>query len=150
MKRPFTIIVTVLVGTVLFAGLVYAALLAAHVSEPATTTVYGPTARRLWATMMAALALIGVIIGGLSLRLSARRSGTGEWRKSTILALVAGLIAMVNGGINLATAEGGPGSGNGVVGGAIASVLGLIAMTLAGRALVLSRRASGPGADGTA
>jgi hypothetical protein len=42
MKRTFALI---LAAVALFAGLVYAVLVAAHVSEPAATTVYGP--RRL-------------------------------------------------------------------------------------------------------
>jgi hypothetical protein len=40
---------------------------AAHVSEPAATTVYGLTPRRLWATRVAVLALVGVVIGGVAL-----------------------------------------------------------------------------------
>ena len=35
--------------------------------EPAATTVYGLTFRRLWATTIAVLALVGVVIGGLAL-----------------------------------------------------------------------------------
>ena len=140
MKRSFAIILAALAAAALFAGLVHAVLVAAHVSEPAATTVYGVTLRRLWATTAAGLALVGVVIGGLALRRSAGRIGTGNGRMRAIVALVAGLIALANGGLNLAIAKGGPGTGNGVVGGAAALVLGLIAMTLAGMALVRSRR----------
>ena len=138
-KRTFTFILAALAAAVLFAGLVYAVLVAAHVSEPAATTVYGVTPRRLWATLVAVLALIGVVIGGLALRRSAGRIGTGNGRMGAIVALVAGLIAVVNGGLNLAVAKGGPGTGNGVVGGAVALVLGLIAIALSGLALARSR-----------
>jgi hypothetical protein len=140
MKRTFVLILAALAAAALFGGLVHAVLVAAHVSEPAATTVYGPTPRRLWATMVALLALVAVVIGGLALRGSAGRIGTGNGRKGAIVALLAGLIAVVNGGLNLATAQGGPGTGNGVVGGAAALVLGLIGMALGGLALARSRR----------
>ncbi len=98
--------------------------LAAHVwVQPAATRVYGMTP-----------------IGGLALRRSAGRIGTGNGRMGAIVALVAGLIAVVNGGLNLAIAKGGLGTGNGVIGGAVALVLGLIAMALGGLALARSRR----------
>ena len=86
------------------------------------------------------LALVGVVIGGLALRRSAGRMGTGNGRMGAIVALVAGLIGLVLGGLIVATAEGGPGTGNGVVGGAVALVVGLIAMGLGGLALARSRR----------
>ena len=140
MKRTFALILAALAGAALFGGLVHAVLVAAHVSEPAATTVYGLTPRRLWATTVAALALVGVVIGGLALHRSASRIGTGNGRMGAIVALVAGLIGVVNGGLNLAIAKGGPGTGNGVVGGAAALVLGLIAMVLAGITLARSRR----------
>jgi len=139
MKRTFVLILAALAAAALFVGLVHAVLVAAHVSEPAATTVYGLTFRRLWATTVAVLALVGVVIGGLALR-SAGRIGTGHRRTGAIVALVAGLIAVVNGGLNLTIATGGPGTGNGVVGGAAALVLGLIAMVLGGLALTHSRR----------
>jgi hypothetical protein len=108
--------------------------------QPADTRVYGLTPRRLWATTVAVLALVGVVIGGLALRRSAARIGPGNGRRRAIVALVAGLIAVVNGGLNLAVAKGGPGTGNGIVGGAVALVLGLIAIALGGLALARSRR----------
>src|SRR5262245_61463096 len=140
MKRTFAIILAALAAAALFGALVHAVLVAAHVSEPAATTVYGLTPRRLWATAAALLALVGVIIGGLTLARPASRFGTGSGRLGAIVALVAGLIAAVNGALNLAIAKGGPGSGNGVVGGAAAFVLGLIALALGGLALARSRR----------
>jgi hypothetical protein len=139
MKRTFTLILAALAAAALFAGLVYVVLVAAQVSQPAASTVYGLTSRRFWATAAAALALVGVVIGGLALRRSGR-IGTDDGRWAAMVALAAGLIAVVNGGLNLAMATGGPGTGNGVVGGAAAVVLGLIGMALGGLALASSRR----------
>jgi uncharacterized membrane protein len=140
MKRTFALILAVIAGVAVFAGLVYVVLVAAHVSEPAATTVHGLTSRRLWATTGAVLALVGVIVGGLALARPASRFGTASGLLGAIVALVAGLIAVVNGGLVLAMASGGPGTGNGVVGGAGALVLGLIGITLGGLALARSRR----------
>jgi hypothetical protein len=140
MKRIYAFIFAALAAAALFGGLVYAVLVAAHVSEPAATTVYGLTSRRLWATTIAVLALVGVVFGGLALRQSARRIGIRNGRMAAIVALVTGLIAVVNGGLNLAIANGGPGTGNGVVGGAAALVLGLIAMVFGGLALARAWR----------
>jgi Family of unknown function (DUF6223) len=139
MKRTFALILAALAAVAVFGGLVHAVLVAAHLSEPAATTVYGLTPRRIWAATVAVLALVGVVIGGLALRRSAGRIGPGNG-KMAIVALAAGLIAVVNGGLNLAIAKGGPGTGNGVIGGAAALVLGLIAMALGGLALTRSRR----------
>jgi hypothetical protein len=140
MKRTFLLILAALGGAALFGGLVYAVLVAARVSEPAAATIYGLTLRRLWATTVAVLALVGVIIGGLALARPAGRFGTAKGRLGAIVAFVAGTIALVNGGLNLAIANGGPGAGNGVVGGAVALVLGLVAVALGGLALNRSRR----------
>jgi hypothetical protein len=146
MRRTFAMILAAVAAAALFGGLVYAVLVAAHVSEPAATTVYGLTPRRVWATMVAVLALVGVVIGGLALARPASRFGTASGRLGAIVALVAGLMAVVNGSLNLAIANGGPGTGNGVVGGAAAFVLGLIALALSGLALASCRRtALGPG-----
>src|SRR6266567_3191154 len=125
MKRTLTMILAALAAAALFGGLVYAVLVAAHVSEPAATTVYGLTPRRLWATTAAVLALVGVVIGGLALARPASRVGTASGRLGAIVALVAGLISVVNGGRNLAFVNGGPAPGNGVLGGAAAFGLGL-------------------------
>ena len=139
MKRTFTMILAALAAVAMFAGLVHAVLVVAHVSEPATTTVNGLTPRRLWATTAAALGLVGVVIGSIALVRPASRLGTSG-RLRAIVALVAGLIAAVNGGLNLAIAQGGPGTGNGVIGGAAAFVLGIIAVALGGLALTRRRR----------
>ena len=139
MKRTFAIMFAAVVAAAVFGGLVHAVLVAAHVSEPAATTVYGLTPRRLWATTVAVVALSGVVIGGLALARPASRFGTASGRLGAIVALVAGLIAVVNGGLNLAIATGGPGTGNGVVGGAAAFVLGLIALSIGRLALARCR-----------
>lgn len=141
MKRRFALILAAIAAAALFAGLVHLVLVAAHVSEPAATTVYGLTNRRLWATTVAVLALVSVIIGGFALARPASRFCAAPGRLAVIGALVAGLIAVVSGGLILAIASGGPGTGNGVVGAAGALVLGLIGMSLGGLALARSRRA---------
>src|SRR3954464_11295466 len=146
MKRTFAIVLGAVAAAALFAGLVHGVLVAAHVSEPAATTVYGLTPRRLWATTADVVALLGVLIGGVTLARPASGFGTDSGRLGAILALVAGLIAAVNGGLNVALANGGPGTGNGVVGGAAAFVLGLIALALGGLALArCGRTALQPG-----
>jgi hypothetical protein len=140
MKRTFALILVAVAAAVLFGGLVYAVLVAAHVSEPAARTVYGLTPRRLWATTVALLGLVGVVIGGLALARPASRFGTASGRLGAIVALVMGLIAAINGWLNLTIATGGPGTGNGVVGGAAALALGLIALAIGGLALARYRR----------
>jgi len=132
MKRPFAIVLAAVVAAAVFAGLVHAVLVAAHLSEPAATTVYGLTPRRLWATTVVLLALAGLVIGGLAL---IRPGG-----RFAIVAVAVGLVAAVNGALNLALANGGPGTGNGVVGGAAAFVLGLIAAAIGALALARGRR----------
>ena len=144
MKRTFVLILAAVAGVAVFGWLVHMVLVAAHISEPAPTTVYGMTPRRLWAAAVAVLALVAVVIGGLALRQSAGRVGNGNGRMGAIVAMMAGLIAAVNGGLNLSIAKGGPGSGNGVIGGAAALVLGLIATALGGLALARPRRRVGP------
>ena len=140
MKRILVLIVVALGAVALLGGLVHAVLVAAHVSEPAATTVRGLTSRRLWATIVVVISLVGVIVGGLTLVPLGSRFGGASRRLGAIVALVAGLIGLVNGGLVLAFANGGPGSGNGVVGGAGALVLGLVAMALGVLALARSRR----------
>jgi hypothetical protein len=146
MKRSFAVTLAALATAALFGGLVHGVLVAAHVSEPAATTVYGLTPRRLWATTADVVALAAVVTGGLALARPASRFGTRSGRLGAMVALVTGLIAAVNGGLNLAIADGGPGSGNGVVGGAAAFVLGLIALAIGGLALArCGRTALEPG-----
>lgn len=139
MKRTLAIILVALAAAALFGVLVHAVLVAAHVSEPAATTVRGFTPRRLWATSAVVLALAGVVIGGMAMYRTGRRVGN-HGRNGAFVALVVGLIAGINGGLNLAVASGGPGTGNGVIGGAAAFVLGLTAMALGGAVLARSRR----------
>jgi hypothetical protein len=140
MKRTVALILAALAAAALFGALVHAVLVATHLSEPAATTVYGPTFRRLWATTIAAVSLVGVVIGVLALARPASRFGIASGRLGAIVALMSGLIAVVNGGLVLAVANGGPGTGNGVVGGAGALVLGLVAVVLGALALARSRR----------
>jgi uncharacterized protein DUF6223 len=139
MRRTFVIILAALAAAALFAALVHAVLVVAHVSKSTGTTVYGATPRRLWAGSVMALAAAAAVIGGLAVVRAVRRIGN-HGRRGAIVALVAGPIAVVNGWLVLAFATGGPGSGNGVIGGAAAFVLGLIAMGLGGLALARSRR----------
>jgi peptidoglycan/LPS O-acetylase OafA/YrhL len=135
MKRTLVVALAVMAAAGLLAGLVHAVLVAVHLSEPAATTVYGLTSRRLWALLAGVLALVAVIVGGRALI----RPASG--RLGALAGLAMGLIAGVNGAFVLAVANGGPGSGNGVIGGAGALVLGVVAMALGGLALVRSRRA---------
>jgi hypothetical protein len=137
MRRSLVMILAAVGGTALFAILVYAVLMVGHVAVPGETTVNGLTARRLWATLVAMLALAGVVAGGLALTRPASRVATP---RGAMLPLGLGLIGMVNGALNLAVATGGPGTGNGVVGGAAAVVLGVVAIAMGGRALARSRR----------
>jgi hypothetical protein len=139
-KRTIAVVLATLGLAAPLAGLVHAVLVIAQVSEPAAITVYGLTPRRFWATTVAVLAMVGVMIGGLALARPANRFGTASGRLGAIVALMAGLVAAVNGGVVLTIADGGPGSGNGVVGGAGALGLGLIALVLGGLALARFRR----------
>src|SRR5215472_14610860 len=84
MKRTFALILAALAAAALFVGLVHAVLVAAHVSEPAATTVHGLTPRRLWATTAGGLALVGVVTGGLAVRRSGGRIGAGNGRPGAI------------------------------------------------------------------
>lgn len=98
------------------------------------------TPRRVWASVAALVALIGVVSGGLALRY-ARRVGGG--RTAAVVALVAGPAGAVNGAVNLAVADGGLGTGNGVAGGAMALVFGLVGAGLGGLAMARSRSTTG-------
>ena len=102
MKRTLAIFLAAVAAAALFAGLVHAVLVAAHVSEPAATTVYGLTPRRLWATTADVLALIAVVNGGLNLAIAKGGPGTGNGVIGGAAALVLGLIAMALGGLALA------------------------------------------------
>ena len=114
-------------------------LAAAHVSvQQAAVDAYTLTADRLWATTVAVLALVGVVIGGLALARSAGRIGTGNGRAGAIVAIAVGLTGIALAVLLLATADGGPGTGNGVVGAIVALVLGVIGMVLGRQALARS------------
>ena len=139
MRRFAAIVLGGVVAIALFATLVHLVLVAAHLSEPAATTVQGMTLRRAWASIAAVLALVGAIGGGLALVRAASRFGAGSARRGAFVALVAGTIGAINGALNLAFANGGPGTGNGVIGAAAAIVLGLTAVALGGLALARSR-----------
>src|SRR4029450_7622815 len=109
MKRTFALILGALAAAALFGGLVHGVLVAAHVSEPAATTVHGLPPQRLCAATADIMALVGVIIGGRALARPISRFGTASGRLGAIVALVAGLIAVVNGGVGLGPAHGGAG-----------------------------------------
>jgi hypothetical protein len=140
MKRAFTFLIASIVAIALFGLLVHIVLVIAQVSEPASTTVYGLTPRRLWAQTVVMLALAAVVIGGLALVRPSKRFLRVSGRLRAIVSIVLGVIVVVNGGLNLTIANGGPGTGNGVVGAAVALVLGLVAIVLGWLALVRSRR----------
>jgi uncharacterized membrane protein len=140
MKRTFPNILIALVAFAIFVGLVHAVLVTAQVSKPATTTIYGLTTRRIWATTAAMLALISVIIGVRTFRQTTVRITPSKTKIWVFVAILLGLIALVNAVLNLAIAKGGPGSGNGVVGAAAALVLGLIGMVLGLLAFARYRR----------
>jgi hypothetical protein len=133
--------VAVLAASAVFVGLVYAVLVASQVAEPAAVTVPGLTARRLWATGVVGVALVGVVVGALALARQTGRLGIRSGRSGAIVALGSGLVSLLSGSLNLMTANGGPGTGNGVVGAAAAFVLGLIALPLGWVALTRSRAA---------
>ena len=138
MRRTFAIAIGAVLAFALFVVLVHFVLVAAHLSEPAATTVRGLTARRFWASIAAVLGLVGVTGGGLALARRTNPLGAKWGRRGAILALLAGPLAAINGGLNLAFANGGPGTGNGVVGAAAALVLGVFGVALGG--LALARR----------
>lgn len=122
----------------LLGGVGLAAPAAGHVSVAAV--VIGPGSGRLGAIVAAAVALIGMVIGGLALARSAGRIGTGSGRRGAIVALVVGLIGIVLAGLHLATSTGGIGTGSGRLGAIVALVVGLIGVALGGLALARSRR----------
>ena len=95
----------------------------------------GMTSGRLVATLAALVALIGAVVGGLSLARPAGPFGTTLGRLGSI---VAGLIGVVIGGIVVVTTVG-FGTGGGRAGGIVALVLGLLGVALGGMAMVRSR-----------
>ena len=93
------------------------------------------TAGRARAMVAAVVGLISLIIGGLALMRSTRRTGTGGGRVGAIVALVLGLIGMILSVVHLGTSTGGFGTGGGRAGAIVALVLGLIGVNLAWLAL---------------
>jgi len=102
---------------------------------------YGFTSMRLRAIVAAAVGLISVVIGGLSLARSTGRFGIGNGRRGAVVAAVAGLVGIILAGLHLANSTGGFGTGNGRAGAIVAIAIGLIGMILAGLTLARSRRA---------
>ena len=78
MKRTFALILAGVAAAALFGGLVHAVLVAAHLSEPAATTVHGPTPQRLWAATVDVVALVPLLAG------TALLAG-GLWRRRQAL-----------------------------------------------------------------
>jgi hypothetical protein len=107
----------------------------------------GPTAGAIGITNGRARALVGAVVGlislvtgGLALARSTGRFGAGNGRAGAIVALALGLIGMVLSVAHLGGSTGGFGSGSGRAGAIVALVLGLIGMNLGGLALARSRR----------
>ena len=105
MKRAFALVLAALAAAALFGVLVHAVLVAAHVSEPAATTVYGLTFRRLWATAVGVLALVGVVLGGLIVATADGGLGTGNGLGGAVVAMVLGTIGIILGGLARARAR---------------------------------------------
>lgn len=93
----------------------------------------GLTSGRIGPTIVAVLALAGVVLGVLALRRRAGRSGA-------LGAVALGLVGAVLGVVFAATADGGLGTGNGLGGAVVAAVLGALAVVLGGLALARFRR----------
>jgi hypothetical protein len=119
----------------------HAAPAAAHASaQPVAADVTTMSAGRLGATVAAALALTGVVVGGLALARPTSRIGTATGRLGAATALVAGLLGLALGGLVVATSDSGIGTGNGRGGAYVALVVGSIGMVLGRLALARSRR----------
>lgn len=116
-----------------------AAAQAAAQAVTASTPVTGMTPGRLGPTVVAVVALAGVVAGGLALR----RSGGGRTGRAwAVAAVTLGLVGAGLGAFSAATADGGLGTGNGLGGAVVGVVLGLVAIALGGRALVRAREGS--------
>ena len=98
-------------------------------------------AGRLVPTAAAAVGLMSVIVGGLTLARSARRNGSRPRRIGAVVALVTGVISVMIGGLHAANSAGGFGTGNGLAGAIVALVLGLIGMSLGAPAVARPRAA---------
>lgn len=107
--------------------------------EPAQR-VYTLTSGRLTGIAGTLIGLIGVVAGGLALRLARRGGGAG--RMAAFLSLAAGLIGAGLGGLVVAGADA-FGTGRGLAGGIVALVVALMALCLGGAAFARSGRAPG-------
>src|SRR5690606_38536494 len=87
LKRLLALALAFLTAVALSGGMVYVGLTAANVAEPAATTGYGLTEKRLWATIAAGLAVGSVVSGGLALARPAIRFGitTGRLRAAALV-----------------------------------------------------------------
>ena len=97
----------------------------------------GMTSGRLVATSAALVALIGAVVGGVTLVRPAGIFGTSIVR---LVAVLAGLMGVAIGGYLVATTSN-FGTGGGRAGAVVALVLGLLAVALGVMALSRSRRA---------
>ena len=95
---------------------------------------------RVVPTVAALVGLVGVVMSGLALARSARRTGADDGRAAAVAGPVLGLISVTVGGLHAANSAGGLGTGNGLAGAIIAVALGLIGAVLGGLALARSRR----------
>ncbi|MGP3920216.1 DUF6223 family protein [Nonomuraea sp. 10N515B] len=108
--------------------------------QPDSSVGYALTSGRLVPTVVALIALAGVVVGGLAL---ARPGGRfGQSRTAANAALTAGLVSVAGGGVWAATTAGtGFGTGNGFAGALVAVMLGLVSLALGG--LVRARARNG-------
>ena len=103
--------------------------------------VIGTGSGRAGAVVAWAVALVGVVAGGLARARAAGRIGAGNGRDGAIVALVLGLVGAGLAGLHLATTTGAfYGAGNGRAGAIVALVLGLTGMALGRSALPRSSR----------
>jgi hypothetical protein len=80
MKSIIVRILSAAAAASVFLGVVYVIMVLTKRSEPAAHTIYGPTARRMWATASAGLALVGLGVGSLAFTRFRRRFATTGWR----------------------------------------------------------------------
>ena len=129
----------ILTGLIAACGVRAADFYTTHLGFAMDAPAGGITSGRARSLVAVAVGLISLVIGGLALRRSTRRIGTGSGRVGAIVALVLGLIGIVLSVVHLAGSTG-FGTGGGRAGAIVALVLGLIGMSLGGLALARSRR----------
>ncbi|MFD2028843.1 DUF6223 family protein [Promicromonospora aerolata] len=103
---------------------------------------YALTSGRLWSIVAIGLALVGVVIGGLTLARPGSRIGTDTGRLGAVLTLGAGLAGAVAGALVVATSGGQLGTGGGLAGGVIAIMIGLVGAAVGGLALARAGRST--------